>query len=178
MPRIETTTREIFTFEELDDQAKQKAIKSCYDCNVYYEWWESVYEDALNIGLEITEFDIDRGYYVKGNALWSATEIANKIIAEHGDACDTYKLAASFLADRDKLVAKYSDGVTLDEVLEDNECDFDQEADELSEEFLKDLKEEYRSILTKQYEYLTSEEAIKESIEGNEVEFLEDGTRA
>lgn len=178
MPRTETTTRNLFKFDELDYFAQQKALESCWDWNVGEDWWESTYEDAERIGLKITAFDIDRASYVKGDALWSGCEIANKIKEEHGETCDTYKLAATFLTDWDKLVEKHSDGVKLDTVAEENEYDFDEEADELEKEFLKDLKEEYRSILSKEYDYLTSEEAIKESIEANEVEFLEDGTQA
>ena len=40
--------------EKLSDKAKQKAIEKFYDINVDYDWWDSVYEDAKNIGLKIT----------------------------------------------------------------------------------------------------------------------------
>lgn len=57
----------VYAFDELSDEAKDKAINKLYDINVGYEWWDSIYEDARNIGLEIESFDIDRGSFVKGH---------------------------------------------------------------------------------------------------------------
>ena len=61
-----TIRTKVYLFSELSDQAKQKVIEDNYDINVDYEWWESAYEDAANIGLKITGFDIDRGSYCNG----------------------------------------------------------------------------------------------------------------
>jgi hypothetical protein len=47
----------------------------------------------------------------------------------------------------------------------------------LEDEFLKTLCEDYRIILSREYDYLTSEAAIIETIEANEYEFKADGTR-
>jgi len=172
MKTVEIT---LYKFAELSDEAQQKAIEKLLDINVDYEWWEFTYEDAKRIGLEITSFDLDRNLHAKGDLLWSAPEIANKIITEHGESCDTYSLAKTFLTDYDKLVEKYSDGKDLTRVAEDNECDFDNDADELEEDFRKDLLEEYAQILSKEYYYLTSKESIIESIESNDYDFTEDG---
>ena len=49
-----TIRTKVYLFSELSDQAKQKVIEDNYDINVDYEWWESAYEDAANIGLKIT----------------------------------------------------------------------------------------------------------------------------
>jgi len=177
--RTEITTRELFTFEELEPQAQQKALESCWDWNVSEEWWESTYEDAANVGLKITHFDADRqdiGIKLKE---WADVFDVVRLIAEnHGEDCGTFKAATEFNKDYATLVAKHSDGVTLEKVAEDNEHDFDNDLEELEKDFLKTMGEEYLSILRKEYDYQTSEEAIKESIEANEVEFLEDGTKA
>jgi hypothetical protein len=45
-------------------------------------------------------------------------------------------------------------------------------------EFLKSLLEDYRIILSKEYDYLTSRESIIETIEANEYEFDENGNIA
>jgi len=173
--RTETITREIYTFQELSEKAKEKAIEKLLNINLEDQWWEFEYEDAANIGLKLTAFDLDRNKHAKGKFIWSATEVADKIMSEHGNKCETYKTAFNFLNERDTLVRKFSDGISTDIVTEENEYEFDQEADELEEQFLEDILEDYANILQKQYEYLYSEEAIIETIEANEYEFTEDG---
>jgi hypothetical protein len=174
--RTETVTREIYTFEELSEEAKEKAIEKLSNINLDYEWWESEYEDAANIGLKLTTFELERNKHAEGFFLFnSATKVADKIMSEHGNECATYKTAFNFLNERDTLVRKFSDGVNFDVVAEENDYEFDREADELEEQFLEDILSDYADILQKQYEYLYSEEAIKETIEANEYEFTEDG---
>ena len=55
----------VYEFNELSEEAKEKAIEKLWNINVDYEWWDCVYDDAENIGLKIKEFDLDRGSYVK-----------------------------------------------------------------------------------------------------------------
>jgi hypothetical protein len=165
----------LYDFAELSEEAQQKAIDGLRDLNVTHEWYEFIIEDAKNIGLKITEFDTDRNRHAKGNFIESARECAELILKEHGENCETFKTAKQFLSDRDALVSKYSDGVKTDEVSEDNEYQFDQDCDELESEFLKSILEDYAIMLEKEYEYQTSDEAIKESIEANEYTFTEDG---
>jgi hypothetical protein len=45
----------------------------------------------------------------------------------------------------------------------------------MAAEFLCDLLEDYRIILSKEYNYQTSEETIKETIEANDYEFTAEG---
>ena len=94
---------------------------------------------------------------------------------EHGENCETHKIATKFLSDYDELVKRYSDGIIKDIVSEYNEEDFDNEIIELETELHHELSEEYLSILRKEYEYLTSEEAIIEALEANEIEFTING---
>lgn len=58
---MKTKSYNVYKFNELSEESQQKAIENLYDINVDYDWWESTHEDAKTIGLEITEFDIDRG---------------------------------------------------------------------------------------------------------------------
>src|SRR5688572_27255234 len=92
-----TVRTKVFKFSELSESAKQTAIEKFRDVSVDYEWWESTYEDAENIGLKIKEFDIDRGSYVNGEFMLSAHEVAANIIRDHGETCETYKTAQTFL---------------------------------------------------------------------------------
>ena len=173
--RTETVTREIYTFEELSEKAKEKALRKLSNINLDHDWWQFEYEDAANIGLKLTAFDLDRNKHAEGFFLNSATEVADKIMKEHGNECETYKTAFNFLNERDTLVRKFSDGVNFDIVTEENAYQFDQEADELEEQFLEDLLSDYSDILQKQYEHLYSDEAIIETIEANAYEFTEEG---
>ena len=175
---MRTKTINLYQFNELSEEAKQTAISKLYDINVNYDWWDCTYDDAANIGLKITSFGLDRNKHAQGEFTQDADYCARKIIADHGDMCETHKLAKNYFAEYNDLVTKYSDGVQTDKVAEDNEYDFDQEADDLEREFLRDLLEEYANILQRECEYLQTDEAIIETIECNEYEFTEDGKRA
>lgn len=161
--RTVTIQKTYYKFEELSEEAQEKAIEKLWDLNVNCEWWDCIYDDAARIGLKITGFDLDRGGYCYGKLTTSAKDCTEKIIKDHGETCDTYILAQQFLADLAALGDEEND-------------DFDLAAKEdLEIEFERALKEEYLSILRKEYEYLTSEEAIKETIAANEYEFDEEG---
>jgi len=165
---MRTIRTKVYQFSELSEQAKQKAIEWGYDLNVSYGWWESVYEDAAAIGLKITGFDIDRASYCNGDFTLSAHEVAANIIRDHGEQCETNKTAQSFLDTVNEIQGKY-------EELEGE--DYENEMMEAEDEFSKSLLEDYRIMLSREYDYLTSEGAIIETIMCNEYEFKEDGTR-
>jgi hypothetical protein len=172
---MKTVRIKIYKFDELSVIAQKKAIEQFADTNVNYNWWQFIYQDAEQVGLSITSFDIDRGSYCKGEFIEGATDTANKIVANHGEQCETYKTAKQFLSDWAELVKKHSDGIHTDKVAEDNEYDFDGEAEDLEREFLKSLCKDYLILLSKEYDYLTSETAIIESIRSNEYDFRIDG---
>ena len=160
---MKTKTINLYEFDELSDQAKQRAIANNCGINVdYWEWYHSVYDDAENIGLKITGFDLDRNRHCTGKAVDDVLTIAHKIKTEHGFDTPTYELANEFIKDY----------AALDE---------DIDADELRDfknEFLKSILEEYSILLQKEYEWLTSKESIEDALRANEYEFLEDGSRA
>lgn len=162
----------VYSFNELSESAKQKVLNDLWDINVQYEWWEGTHEDAMNIGLKITSFELDRGGYCNGEFTNGACYTAGKILENHGEHCETYKTALTFQAERDEIVntaPKDEDGEFEDE------RELDLKLDDCENEFLKSLLEDYRIILTKEYEYLTSKEQIIETIEANEYTFTEDG---
>ncbi len=155
--RIDIKKTTVYLFDELSDDTKQAVLEKLYDTNVNYEWWGSIYEDAKNVGIEITEFDIDRSSFCHGN-IDDAMKTANKILLVHGKDYKTYKTADAFLCDMSYL---------------DDDDDIAQ--DETEAEFGRSILEDYRIILQKEYEYLTSEEVIVEMIKVNEFEFTADG---
>ena len=155
MKKIEIT---VYAFSELSDKAKAKVLSQFCDINVDYDWWQFTYEDAERIGLKIAGFDCERRN-VKLELCISIEDCCAKIIAEHGEGCDTYKLAQETLT-------------SLQGIEEDSD-DYDY----ISSEFLRDISECYISMLREEYEYLTSEEAIIETIAANNYTFLENGTQ-
>lgn len=168
MKTIEIT---LYKFSELSEKAKQKAVENLCNINIAHDWWEFVYEDAKNVGIKINEFDIDGGNYCKGEFLLSASEVAQNTINNHGEQCDTYQTAQDFLNRFNPLFALYMDESS--EHYESGEI----EADMIEEEtdFLNFLLEDYRVILSQQYDFLTSEKSIIETIEANDYNFTEDG---
>lgn len=172
---MKTVKIKLFLFEELSEEAKQKAIENNYDINVDYEWWDNTYEDAANAGIKINGFDIDRGSYCEGEFIYGAPECSDLIIKNHGEQCNTFKTASTFIGERDNLVFKYSDKINTEIVAEGNEYEFDEDCNELEEKFLKSILEDYLQILRDEYEYRTGEEAIKERLISNEYDFTEDG---
>lgn len=172
MKTIEIT---LYQFEELSKEAQQNAINENLSINVFSGWWDNTYSDAETVGLNIMSFRLDRNKECELNFDGSGNDTADEIMQNHGENCDTYKLAKTYLKEWNDLVTKYSDGVNKNKVAEQNYRVFDDAADELEKEFKNDLSNEYASILQNEYEYLTSEEAIKQTILANKFDFTEEG---
>lgn len=156
--RTETIVRTLYQFDELSEQAKEKAREWYREGALDYEWYDCIYDDAARVGLKITAFDLDRRKGVEGTLTMSLLESCKAILSEHGQACETYKLASDTLT-------TWNESEKTDEVEES-----------LTEEYTYALREEYASILQKEYEYLLSDECVDETIQANDYEFLEDGT--
>lgn len=164
---MRTETRTLYLLSELSPKAREKAIDRLRSWNVEdMEWWDGVYDDAERIGLKITSFDLGRRSECNGRFTQSGKDVAEAIIKEHGPDCETVATAQAFLKDLASLP------------LEDGEdCPSDRDLEKCEAEFLRSLLEDYRVMLERECDYLTSDEAVAESLECNEVEFLEDGSR-
>ena len=160
---MKTKAINLYEFDELSDQAKQRAIADNCGINVdYWCWWHSIYDDAERIGLKITGFSIDMDRHCTGHAIDDVLTMAHKIKTEHGFDTPTYELANEF-------IKEYA---ALDEDIDTGELrDFENE-------FLNAILEEYSILLQREYEWLTSEEAITDVLQSGEYEFLEDGSPA
>lgn len=155
----------VYKFDELPEDAQRKALENLADINVEFEWWESTYEDAKSIGLKITGFDIDRGARCDMEYIDTLPAVLKSIMENHGENCETYKTAETFRA---RLLCLIDSGDT-------DSVAFDDAEDELRAEFLQAISEDYRIILQKEFEYLTSEQALRETIEANDYDFTIDG---
>jgi len=173
--RIKET--KLFQFNELSDEAKETAIQSCCEFNIDHDWWDCTYDDAKNVGLKLTSFDLDRNRHCEGQFYVDASTTAFDITKEHGKDCETFQTATNFIAESAKLLETIPEKLD-DDGYDDNEYDREQAQDELDADFLKSILEDYSIMLQKECEYLQSEEAIIETIEANEYEFTEDGQLA
>jgi len=161
-----------YKFDELGEKGKENAINNLSDINVDYGWWQSTYEDAENIGIKITSFDLDRSRHAGGKFIEDAEYTAHRIVDYHGPDCETHKTAKLYLEDRDKAIesAEKDENGEFVDVYE-----LDNTLDGLEDEFLKSILEDYSIILQHEYEYLCSKESIIETIEANDYDFLENG---
>ena len=136
----------IYKYDELSEEAKQKAVEGLSDINTDYDWWKYVYEDAKQVGIEITEFDIDRRN-IKGNIFLFPRQVKKLILKNHGKECRTYKTV-----DGRDLRTKFG-----------------------SAGFTYELLQDYLFMLTDSYEDAISKESIIETVRCNDYEFTVDG---
>jgi hypothetical protein len=167
---MKTHTINTYSFTELSDAAKQTAIEQMRDINCRDQWWDCTYEDAAGIGLKITSFGLDRNRHAEGELTLSPLEVAANIIRDHGDECDTHKIAQKFLDEHDPIFAEYMAAED-----EDKNYELEGQLQDIEEQFLADLLEEYAYTLQAESEYLYSDEAVIDTIEANDYQFTENG---
>ena len=171
--RIDTVETKVYRFSELSDEAKEKAVERFADVDVTDEWWDSTFEDAAQIGLKITEFDGGQCGYCRGEWTEDAESVAGIIKENHGETCETFKNAENFLTELAEKQKAFEAADDYDPEYE--EFEESDEYDEICAEFKRVIREDYLTILRREYEYRTSEAAIVETIEANEYEFTEAG---
>lgn len=154
--RTITKTYNVYSFDELSDEAKDRALNTLWDINVDHEWWSYLFEDAKYIGLDISEFNFYPYRYLKGSFSDDDPEmLAAKILDIYRPYHPLTELAMNW---QHRL-----------------ETEPDTITDQCIEDFFNNIKNEFFTILCNEYDYLTSREAIIETIKANEYEFLESG---
>jgi hypothetical protein len=181
--RIVTTEHEVFNYDELPEDAKQKALEKYYDINVDDNYW---YDYDEKLGLNAKEmkkygtkkifdegktlyFDLDRGMYIQFPDLKVVDEEGfRKLLGIPKPLWKKVKDDYSFENNRDRNTAlnlgKYQDYTEKEQkILRD------------AEERFGDKIQEAWKTLRDNYEYNTSKEAIEETFKINEYEFTKDG---
>ena len=172
---MKTIAITLYKFDELPAEAQEKAISRYSDINVDYCWWDSVYDDAWNINLKIEEFDTFTSYYIKGRLMYDAIDVADSILKEHGKDTDTYQLADQYVSEYNKIIDKCCETRNTQDIPSDKFDEFEDELEPYNEQFEEGLLDCYWVMLRDEYEYLTSEEQIKETLIANEYEFTTEG---
>lgn len=187
MSHLVTRERTLYKFDEPDERAQEKVLESLWDLNVDHDWWDHIYRDAANIGLKITELDTYRNT-ISGELTDYLLDSCKLIRKNHGKDCETFKTAKGYLNQYIAAFVKWREIEQSSEVDDEfeswkpidflEEFKWTDEAREIEKEYQKALLEDYLSLLRGEYDYLTSEENIKESIRANDYLFTEDGRHA
>jgi hypothetical protein len=177
----------VYKFEELSEESQEKALSGLADINVDYDWWDIdglldlTKNEMSEVGIEpdeikdvlfsytVWEFDLERGQYLQLDGVSVNNDEAFrkflKIPKELWDQCSYY------FENDSRNRNTYLDLLTIDEETTDEENDILERAIEI----MADKIHEAWVSLRNDYEYLISEEAIKDTIKTNECEFYEDG---
>lgn len=205
MARIETITRELFTFDELSAEAQAKAIENNYDFNVGDSWWyEYPIEDAKMIA-RLLGFDVENiyfsGFSSQGDGAcatgdYSYKKGALKAVKTHApqderlhriakDLQDAQRRAFYGLACTVKHSGNYSheycvnfDSYQYNRAWASEDYTATVEQEESIKEPLRDFMRWIYRQLQNEYDFQTSDESIKDSLIGNAIEFTKDGENA
>jgi hypothetical protein len=196
---MRTISIDMFTFNELSDEAKQVAINNNREINVDYEWWDFTYEDFI----ENSVFDIDNiyfsGFYSQGDgAMFEYSSIPDKLKIDFVNQLKLSSMRKNWLLNN---VHVSGNGKHRGYYYHENSCShniywevdngdlhwetnfyqwLESFADDFEDYVISLYKDECRKLyreLERGYDYLTSDEAVAETLILNEYEFTEDGRR-
>lgn len=198
---MRTETIEIFSFEELSDEAKENAIENYRDQGHDYvwteEWLDSLEEFASRLSLTIQDWTI--GPYSHSYINWNHTyqpepeveeftglRLRTWLINNYLDHFATGKYYSKFIGDEhrsrhSKIFIEY-DNCPLTGYMGDNSLiqpilDFIKEPDGSTlEDIVNSCMESFIAGYTADCEYQDSDEFIKEELIQTEQEFIEDGS--
>lgn len=167
-----------YKFSELTEEGKRKALEGLYDINVEFDWWECdglICDEDWEIfdGQRKVYFDIDRESFIQFPEL----SIKNK---EKFFALLKIPKRLLNLVDIGFEQKHYGGGRGATIMVWDwtGKHEITPKYEKIMEsavESFNNLMEETLSNIRKNYEYLTSEQAIIETIEANDYDFTADG---
>ncbi|QEM06177.1 hypothetical protein DIU31_022645 [Mucilaginibacter rubeus] len=211
---MKTITLKLYSFNELDKEAKEKALTTYRDLNIDFDWWDDELEDFIELcsylGIAVNKDSIKfRGFYSQGDGsgFSAIVDIPKLLIAVANQSWKDFApmqefvfgipeinrrvialVANGLLPSEPQIICRSRQfGVVTDlgisEVIKDGKThdNIFEELDKL-EEWLRSVAEILNRHLYKslenQYDFLTSDTAIKESILTNEYLFTADGRSA
>jgi hypothetical protein len=211
---MRTITLKLYSFNELDKSAKEKALTTYRDLNVDFDWWDFEFDDFIELcsymGITVEKDSIRfRGFYAQGDGSgFSAMVDIPKLV--HAIAEQSWKdyapmqelaltvpdtdhrvmalVAGGLLPSEPQIICRTRQlGIAVDlgisEVIKDGKThdNLFGELDKL-EAWLRSVAETLNRLLYKalenQYEFLTSDTAVRDSILTNEYLFTADGRSA
>ena len=174
----------VYSFDELSEAAQERALNAFRYIEVEHDWYEYPYDTIRTagkiIGLDIDRIYFDTDLYCIFNASYEYVRGAAKAVqSEFPSATDLHDVARKLQALQKRHFYSLSCNVSSQRVSNSYRCfrfGEDYECEDLGD-ILDDFAHWARILLRDEYEWLTSNEAVKEMIEANEYEFTEDGKR-
>ena len=172
----------VYSFAELSDEAKERVLNEFCGINVEFNWWEDSFDEIRAagklLGLRISDIHFDTDSYCTFDAHYRYARGAAKAIQAEFPWADDLCYVARDLQDLQRrrfysLACEVTGGRSMNYY----RCfrfGVDYECEDLGD-ILDDFAHWARILLRDEYDYLTSDEAVKEAIEANEYEFTEDG---
>lgn len=172
----------VYSFAELSEKAQERALNELRPVNVEYAWYEDSYDTIRTagklLGLEISDIHFDTDFYCIFDASYGYVRGASKAVkAEFPYAPDLHEVARKLQALQRRHFYSLSCAVTEGRTTNRYRCfrfGEDYECDDLGD-ILDDFAYWAWVLLWGEYEYLTSDEAVREMIEASEYEFTEEG---
>lgn len=186
-----------YSFEELSPEAQSKAIENLYDINVDYdEWCDYILDDRKE---KLQEYGFNNpdigysGFWNQGDgASFTCKDINITTFMHKLKLCNQFRSLFEGIkhgycyidVSIDKINHHYSHSNTVLANLNYEEQDNSyndlrniqaQQLESIMTSQVRELSDQIYNELQKDYEYLTSEEAIKDTILANEYEFTENG---
>jgi len=163
---MKTITINLYEFHELSE-ASQKIAFEKLRSTIFMDF-ESIVLDAANINFIIEDLDVEHNY-VLGYFYQGEYDTASKIVKEHGQKTETYKIANDYLSALESIIRqKNMLGFETSQALEN-------EHEALDEKFLSQLSNVYLNIIKKYCDWETSKEDFKQIISCHDYFFTEDG---
>ena len=187
----------VYSFQELASDVQEKLIEKHVNINTEFDWFDFIVEDWINKLNQIGFIDSKiffSGFYSQGDGACFTCErvdiplIINSLIYCNGSYDKQYdiieKLTYGGLCNcwLENVSSNYchENTVITHFRIEHGHCFFDSIAKDIEKE-INDLRKllcySIYQELEQDYEYLTSEEAIKDTLTANEYEFLANGER-
>jgi hypothetical protein len=190
----------VYSFNELSNEAQNKALKKYQDINTDFEWYDSVYEWFKDTTIE-SGFDVEKIYF---SGFWSQGDGAmfefsdpgtGQLLKEFIDQLDLSQMRKNWLLSQTfaKISGKHSGryyhsksvsfSITFESNFAWNSAEnfhywiesFYSDFEDFVTSKYEDLCDKLYLQLEREYNYLISPEAIIETFEANEYQFTEDG---
>ena len=184
----------VYPFNQLEEDIQDKVLEKLWDINVDWEWWDydglfeltekeiensnltekeiKYLKDNLLFNCILKEFDIDRNRHIKVDLSVTNEEIFRKFLGISSELWENCYY--QFIIGHGRYGNTYFE-ITNDFIDMEEFSDNDISIIKQTEELMNDKIQNALSQLDDSYEYLTSSEAIIETIEANEFEFTKNG---
>lgn len=195
---MQTKQIQIYKFDELPKEAKQKAIDEHREINVDHEWWNYLIEDLCTeikktTNIRIDPKDVRFEIFSRSNCIYVDRGVIGDSLSTkypkliNVDIPEKFGLFCNYLGGGMCSALNRSDfdedHIDIEEGQEDSlENDIEKAVNEkIKEDIVEDLNkvenlfEEYYNKLYKDYNELITDDCVAETIRINEYTFLEDG---